>query len=157
MKNVAIIATVAAMAAVAVILKQSKRYAFGAAQGMNGNAVTPVSTDVDGAPVRAAQNEKLPRLVDLGAHSCVPCKMMVPILNDLKKEYASVFTTEFIDVWQNQDAAKEYGVKVIPTQVFYDVVGEELFRHEGFFGKEEIITKWRELGVNFPATGDTTE
>jgi len=94
---------------------------------------------------------KLPRLVDLGASKCLPCKMMAPILEDLKKEYAGRLAVEFIDVWKNPDAGKEYGVRVIPTQILYGADGKELFRHEGFFGKEDILAKWKELGADLSA------
>jgi thioredoxin 1 len=36
---------------------------------------------------------------------------------------------------------------VIPTQIFYDADGRDLFRHVGFFAKEDILAKWKELGV----------
>lgn len=91
---------------------------------------------------------KLPRLLDLGADKCVPCKTMAPILKELKSEYAGVFEVEFIDVWKNPDAAKPYKIKLIPTQIFYDSKGQERFRHEGFFGKDDILAKWKELGVD---------
>ncbi len=90
----------------------------------------------------------LPRLVDLGAEKCIPCKMMAPILEELKKEYAGIFNVEFIDVWKNPDAAKGYAIKMIPTQIFYDAAGKELFRHEGFFSKEDILAKWKELNID---------
>jgi thioredoxin 1 len=90
---------------------------------------------------------RLPRLVDLGADKCVPCKMMAPILEELKTEYAGKFTVDFIDVWKNSGAGAEYGIKMIPTQVFLAADGTELFRHEGFYGKDDILTKWRELGI----------
>ena len=83
--------------------------------------------------------------------------MMAPVLEELKKEYAGLFITEFIDVWQNQEASSRYGVKVIPTQIFYDADGKELFRHEGFFGKADILAKWEEFGMGFSATGTTIE
>ena len=89
----------------------------------------------------------LPRLVDLGAGKCIPCKMMAPILEELEKEYVGTFAVEFIDVWENPKAGEQYGVLIIPTQIFYDAAGKELFRHEGFFGKEEILAKWKEYGV----------
>jgi thiol-disulfide isomerase/thioredoxin len=91
--------------------------------------------------------KKLPRLVDLGADKCIPCKMMAPILEELKEDYARVFTVEFIDVWKNPDAAEKYNIRIIPTQIFFDAAGKELFRHEGFFSKEDILARWRELGV----------
>jgi thioredoxin 1 len=98
---------------------------------------------------------KLPKLLDLGAGKCIPCKMMKPILDDLKASYANRFTTEFIDVWQNPDAGKQYGIEVIPTQIFYDDEGKELFRHVGFFSKEDILAKWKELGVAISAVPPT--
>ena len=94
------------------------------------------------------QGKTLPRLVDLGAGKCIPCKMMAPILDDLKKTFAGKLEVQFIDVWENPEAGKKYGVNVIPTQIFYDAQGKELFRHEGFMGKEDILAKWKELGVS---------
>ena len=94
----------------------------------------------------------LPRLLDLGADKCVPCKMMAPILDELKETYAGALTVEFVDVWKNPDAAEPYGIKVIPTQIFFSANGTELFRHEGFFSRDEILAKWRELGVTLPET-----
>jgi len=105
--------------------------------------------DTDAAAIAADQQSAaaLPRLVDLGADKCVPCKMMAPILAELKTEYAGKFGVEFIDVWKNEGAGAKYGIKVIPTQVFFAADGTELFRHEGFYGKEDILAKWRQLGI----------
>jgi thioredoxin 1 len=89
----------------------------------------------------------VPRLVDLGADKCIPCKMMAPILEELKTEYAGRLEVEFIDVWKNPGAGREYQIRVIPTQIFYNEKGEELFRHEGFFSKEDILGKWKEFGI----------
>ena len=100
-------------------------------------------------PATQPEKKPLPKLLDLGADKCVPCRMMFPVLDGLKKEYAGKLEVEFIDVWQNPDAAKPYGIEVIPTQIFYDADGKELFRHEGFFAKADILAKWKELGVNF--------
>ena len=90
----------------------------------------------------------LPRLVDLGADKCIPCKMMAPILEELKTTYAGKLQVDFIDVWKNPDEAPKYKISVIPTQVFYDASGKELFRHEGYFAKEDILAKWKEFGVD---------
>jgi thioredoxin 1 len=99
-----------------------------------------------------AATAKLPRMVDLGAGQCIPCKMMKPILDDLKANYADRFTTVFIDVWENPDEGKKYGIEMIPTQIFYDAKGNERFRHVGFYGKEDILGKWKELGVDVSGT-----
>lgn len=108
-------------------------------------AIAVLSLLVSASPAGA---EKLPRLVDLGADRCIPCKMMAPILKALKTEYAGRMEVDFIDVWKNPDAGKPYGIKLIPTQIFFDATGKERFRHEGFFGKEDILAKWKELGVD---------
>ncbi len=106
-----------------------------------------------GDAVAGAAAGPLPRLVDLGAGKCIPCKQMAPILEELKKEYAGRMEVVFIDVWKNPDAGKAYGVGMIPTQIFYDASGRELFRHTGFFGKEDILGKWKELGVELKSEG----
>jgi thioredoxin 1 len=89
----------------------------------------------------------LPKLLDLGAGRCIPCKMMAPILEEMKKDYAGALEVEFIDVWKNPEAGKQYGIEVIPMQIFYDAAGKELFRHIGFYAKADILAKWQELGV----------
>jgi thioredoxin 1 len=112
------------------------------------------ATAAQGVPEPAGQTKAIPRLVDLGATKCIPCKMMAPILEDLKKTYAGKMDVQFIDVWENPDAGKKYGINVIPTQIFYDAQGKELFRHEGFFGKEDILAKWKEFGVDLSAKAE---
>jgi thioredoxin 1 len=94
-----------------------------------------------------AATHPLPRLVDLGAGKCIPCKAMAPILDELRTEYADTFQVVFIDVWENPTAAEPYNINLIPTQIFFDAEGQELWRHEGFLGKEDILAKWKELGV----------
>jgi len=86
----------------------------------------------------------LPRLVDLGAGKCIPCKKMAPILEEMKKDYAGVVDVVFVDVWKDPKAGKPYKIRVIPTQVFYDKTGKEVFRHEGFFSREEIEKVFQE-------------
>ncbi len=96
---------------------------------------------------KRAEKEALPRLVDLGADKCIPCKAMAPILEGLKESHAKKFNVEFIDVWKNPEAGAKYGVRMIPTQIFYDATGKERFRHTGFYSKDDILTKWKELGI----------
>lgn len=104
-------------------------------------------------PTNAPAKAALPRLVDLGADKCIPCKAMAPILKELKKEYAGRMDVEFIDVWKNPKAGKAYRIRLIPTQIFFDASGKELFRHEGFYGKADILAKWQELGVSLKSEG----
>lgn len=107
--------------------------------------------DVKGDSKKDTGVEALPRLLDLGAKKCIPCKKMAPILEELSDEYAGIFDVEFIDVWlpENEKRAEEYNISLIPTQIFFDASGKELWRHEGFLAKEDILAKWKELGYNF--------
>jgi thioredoxin 1 len=100
------------------------------------------------SPAKLQQVLGLPMLVDIGAGTCIPCKMMAPILEELKKEYAGKLIVEFVDVRENADAVGRYKIMVIPTQIFFDASGIELFRHEGFMSKEDILAKWKELGID---------
>ena len=94
---------------------------------------------------------QLPRLVDLGADKCIPCKLMMPVMAELTKEYQGQMEVVFIDVWKDRNAGKPYGIQVIPTQIFYNAAGKEIFRHEGFMAKKDILAKWSELGIEFKA------
>jgi thioredoxin 1 len=93
----------------------------------------------------------LPRLVDLGASKCIPCKMMAPILDELSKEYAGQMDVVFIDVWKDREAGERYGISAIPTQIFFSADGKELYRHTGFYPKADILAKWKALGVELKA------
>ncbi len=90
----------------------------------------------------------LPRLLKLGSDKCIPCKMMAPILKELHQEYAGRMIIEEIDVRENRAAASLYSVRVIPTQIFYDGSGTELYRQEGFMDKATILSKWQDLGFD---------
>ncbi len=52
----------------------------------------------------------LPLLIDIGAKQCIPCKMMAPILDELKREYAGVPNVQFIDVMRCMRTLKPYGL-----------------------------------------------
>ncbi|MFP4349852.1 MAG: thioredoxin family protein [Thermodesulfobacteriota bacterium] len=91
--------------------------------------------------------EGVPTMVDLGATECIPCKMMAPILTELEKEYAGKAAIVFIDVWKNPGEAKKFGIRAIPTQIFYDEDGKEVYRHTGFMDKKSIVKQLQKLGV----------
>jgi len=111
------------------------------------SAVADATEEAGGETNGAGVSSVLPRLVDLGATKCIPCKKMAPILEALKKDFQGKMEVEFIDVWENPDAGKAYGIKLIPTQIFFDAEGNEVFRHQGFYSREDILGKWKELGV----------
>jgi thioredoxin 1 len=90
----------------------------------------------------------LPRLVDLGADRCIPCKKMAPILEELREDYREGLRVEFIDVWKDPAAGRRHGVRVIPTQIFYDAAGKEISRHEGFMGEQDILETFGRFGID---------
>ena len=108
-----------------------------------------------GAPLVLAEPGKPPdvpvkdmvTMVDLGAKSCIPCKMMAPIMEKLEKDYKGKAAIIFIDVWKEPDQAKRFGIRAIPTQIFYDKEGKEVYRHEGFMSENAIVTQLKNMGV----------
>ena len=86
-------------------------------------------------------------MVDLGATECIPCKMMAPIIEELKSEYQGRAAVVFIDVWKNPAAGRQFGIRAIPTQIFFDAQGKETGRHEGFLDKQSIVKTFTDLGV----------
>jgi thiol-disulfide isomerase/thioredoxin len=87
--------------------------------------------------------------VELGSVGCIPCKMMQPVMREIETEYTGQVNVVFHDVWTEEGApyAKEFKIRVIPTQVFLDAQGVEFFRHEGFFPKEQLVKVLKSKGV----------
>ncbi len=111
-----------------------------------GAIIGPQSVPMMLSPSKA-KSEPLPRLIDFGAGSCATCKMMNVILEDLAGEYNGRLIIQLIDTLEDKAKAEQYEIRMIPTQIFLDAEGNELFRHEGFISKEDILAKWVELGV----------
>lgn len=89
-----------------------------------------------------------PVLIDIGADTCIPCKLMAPILDELKEELEGRVNVHFLNLNDYPGLAGEYNITIMPTQIFYDDGGKEIFRHEGFYAKEDILSKWTEFGVD---------
>ncbi len=87
-----------------------------------------------------------PFLVDFGANSCLPCRQLRPILKEISKEYAGKAEILVIDVYKYQHLANEYKIKAIPTLVFFDNKGKEVFRQPGAMNKDQIVAKLKEIG-----------
>ncbi len=86
-------------------------------------------------------------MIDLGAHKCIPCKMMAPVIKELSVEYEGRAAIVFIDVWENSNVPQQFGIRAIPTQIFYDAQGKEQYRHEGFMDKQSVVKVLQRLGV----------
>ncbi len=86
-------------------------------------------------------------MVDLGAKSCIPCKMMAPILEKLEKKYDGKAVIHFYDVRENSEPAERFKIRAIPTQLFFDKEGKEVYRHLGFMSEADIIRQLDKMGV----------
>jgi thioredoxin 1 len=86
-------------------------------------------------------------MVDLGADKCIPCKMMAPILTKLSTAYKGRAAIIFIDVWKDKTQGQKFKIRAIPTQIFFDQDGKEVFRHQGYMGEEAIIEQLRTMGI----------
>ena len=147
-RRFALPALVAGALALASCARGGAEPSAGAAPAQAARPVATPQAGADGAAAPAAARP-VPRLVDLGAGKCIPCKAMAPILEELRKEYAGVFEVVFIDVWEDPPAAEPYKINLIPTQIFFDADGRERWRHEGFLAKADILAKWKELGLEW--------
>ncbi len=97
--------------------------------------------------LQEALKSGMPSVIDFGSDTCVPCKMMKPILEELKGVYKGKAHVLVIDIYKNRKIAADYGIRVIPTQIFFDEKGVEFWRHEGFLSKEEIVKKFEGIGI----------
>jgi len=115
-----------------------------------GAAVPVMAGDTKQGGIPPVPTLNMVTMLDLGANKCVPCKMMAPIIEELKKEYAGLASIIFIDVWEHNDQVKRFGIRAIPTQIFYDETGKEVRRHVGFMDKKSIVAVFDKLGVRRP-------
>jgi len=107
----------------------------------------PACAEVNGEPPKTVPVKVMVAMVDLGATRCIPCKMMAPILRRVEKRYAGKAAIVFLDVWVDPQPARRFGIRAIPTQIFFDKKGEEVYRHEGFMSEEAIVAVLQKLGV----------
>ena len=89
---------------------------------------------------------KLPIIIDFGSDSCIPCQEMAPVLKSANENYRGKAIIKFVDVWKYTDAANNFPVQVIPTQVFFNADGTPYVPSDG-------------LGIEFGfySTKDTQE
>jgi thioredoxin 1 len=104
------------------------------------------------ATVSASVPQQIPvkgmvTMVDIGAGSCIPCKIMAPILEKMKNEYAGRAEVIFLDVRYDRTAGERFGIQAIPTQIFFDKDGKEVLRHVGVMTESQIIGQFKQMGV----------
>lgn len=98
-------------------------------------------------PVSNIPAKGMVTMVDLGAKHCIPCKMMAPILEKMEKKYDGKAVIHFYDVRENSEPAERFRIRAIPTQIFFDKEGKEVYRHLGFMEEADIIRQFDKMGV----------
>jgi thioredoxin 1 len=113
---------------------------------------TPVFFGLTSSAAQAAETKEIPAkgmvtMIDLGAKKCVPCKMMMPVMEKIEKAYQGKALIHFYDVWEDREPATRFGIRGIPTQIFFDKDAKELYRHVGFMSEEDIVSQLTKMGV----------
>jgi thioredoxin 1 len=98
-------------------------------------------------PLDRALQKDVPVVADFGRGTCVPCKMMKPILDKLKEEYKGRAEILIIETDKHPAITQRVGIRAVPTQIFYDAEGNGVDRHQGFMSREAIVKKLEAMGV----------
>jgi FKBP-type peptidyl-prolyl cis-trans isomerase 2 len=109
---------------------------------------SPTGLDLASIPLEQALSNGRPTLAEFGSSTCVPCKQMKPILKELAVDYQDKLNVVIVEVYEQRALTQQYGIMAIPTQIVFDSNGQEITRHVGFWAKEEIITQFKEMGVD---------
>ncbi len=83
----------------------------------------------------------MPIVIDFGADSCIPCKEMAPVLKTLNAEMQGKAIIKFVDVWKNGEAAKDFPIQVIPTQIFINADGKPYVPSDNMKIKFDMYSK----------------
>jgi thioredoxin 1 len=122
---------------------------------MAGMALPQSQTTKTESKAVAQPRKPLVTFVELGSVKCIPCKQMQPVMKAIEEKYGKQISVVFYDVWkpEQQHYAEQYGIKLIPTQVFLDKDGKEFFRHEGFYPEAEIDKLLQKRGLKILVGG----
>ena len=98
-------------------------------------------------PLDDALKKDRPVLADFGRGVCIPCEQMKPVLEELAIEYEGKVSILIIEIDEYPALTERHYIRLIPTQIFFDAEGNEVYRHEGFMSKEAIKEKLKQIGV----------
>jgi len=104
-------------------------------------------SDLTSMPLGQALASGKPTLAEFGSDTCVPCKQMKPILEDVAAIYEGKLNVVIVEVYEQRELTQQYGIMAIPTQIVFDSSGQEVTRHVGFWAREDIITQVKEIGI----------
>ena len=103
--------------------------------------------DLASIPLAQALTSGKPTLAEFGWRTCIPCKEMKPILEELAVEYEGRLNVVIVEVYEQQELTRKYGIMAIPTQIFFDSSGKEVTRHIGLWPKKEVIAQLNKMGI----------
>lgn len=155
MKNgakIAIVALLAVAVAATFALRGGKRAEYVAPPEPQ-VAAAPAAQAAPGAGIQQAVPEvqggtkQAPRFLELGSMRCQACLEMAKVLDALRASQGERLQVDFIDVFEQPEAADRHQIALIPTQIFFDAAGKEIFRHTGYFSHDNVLAKFRDLGV----------
>lgn len=101
---------------------------------------------------RSAAEKPRPKLMDFGDGQSADCKMMDVVLDELAQATDGKLMVQYIDSREQDGVTEQYRIQRVPAQIFFDSQGNEMFRHEGFMTKDDILKKWAELGIALPVS-----
>ena len=108
---------------------------------------TDTSTNTEEEFAKAIKSGR-PVLVDFGSNSCIPCRQLRPILQEIRKEQKGKLEVLVIDIYKYQALAAQYRIQVMPTLVFFDSTGKEVVRRQGFMPKTALMEELKKVGVS---------
>jgi peptidylprolyl isomerase len=111
------------------------------------SSTTSKGLDLASIPLEQALSNGLPTLAEFGSSTCIPCKQMKPLLEELVVEYEGRLNVIIVEVYEQKELTQQYGIMAIPTQIFFDGNGQEITRHMGFYAKEDIIAQLKKMGI----------
>src|SRR5512137_3226109 len=100
---------------------------------------------VGATPLDEALSNGKPTVAEFGASTCIPCKRMKPVLEEIVAEHGDKLNLSFTDVRIHTSIATKYRISLMPTQLFFDSAGKEVTRHVGYWPKEEVLAHLEEL------------
>lgn len=108
----------------------------------------PLPSDITQIPLDRVLGNGKPTLAEFGWRTCIPCKAMKPILEELAVENKGKVNVIIVEVYDHEDLSRQYNIRGIPTQIFFDKNGKEVYRHAGYLAKENIQTVLSDIGVD---------
>lgn len=107
----------------------------------------PAAPGLTSIPLSEALSNGKPTIAEFGSSTCIPCKEMKPILNELAKLYEGKLNVVIVEVYEQEDLAQKYRIMTIPTQIVFSGSGKELIRHSGLWPIGNIIAQLKKMGI----------